>query len=116
MEATASYLLMLQNYIISKQKNSEIEDYALCLGNISIEFTFSNMKKKKKKTGLKRVVKVCSVDFNPVDTNDILDIHKYSMKRTWYKEIFGLIKKIFTRLLTSIVNASNHTKYVSLSN
>ena len=113
MEATASYLLMLQKYIISKQKNSEIEDYALCLGNISIEFTISNMKKK---TGLKRVVKVCSVDFNPVDTNDVLDIHKYSMKRTWYKEIFGLIKKIFTRLLTSIVNASNHTEYVSLSN
>ena len=38
------------------------------------------------------------------------------MKRTWYKVIFGLISKIFTRLLTSIVNASNHTKGVSLGN
>ena len=38
-------------------------------------------KKKKKKTGLKGVVNF-SVDFTPIDTNDILDIHKYLMKRT----------------------------------
>ena len=30
--------------------------------------------------------------------------------------MFGLIKKIFMGLLISIVNASNHTKCVSLSN
>ena len=30
--------------------------------------------------------------------------------------MFGIIKKIFIVLLTSIVNASNHTKCVSLSN
>ena len=30
--------------------------------------------------------------------------------------MFGLIKKIFVRLLVSIVNACNHTKCVSLSN
>ena len=30
--------------------------------------------------------------------------------------MFRLIKKIFTVLLTGIVCASNHTKYVSLSN
>ena len=39
-------------------------------------------KKKKKKTGLKRVVKFLSVDFNPIDTNNSLDIRKYLMKRT----------------------------------
>ena len=61
-----------------KAKNSEIKDYALCLGNISKDFTIDNLKK----TGLKGVVNVFSVDFNPIDTNDILDIHKYSMKRT----------------------------------
>ena len=38
-----------------------------------------------KKTGLKEVVKFFSVDFNPIDTNDILDIHKYLMERTRYK-------------------------------
>ena len=34
------------------------------------------------------------------------------MKRTWYKIMFGLIKKIFTGLLTGLVNESNHTKCV----
>ena len=34
-----------------------------------------------------------AVDFKPVDTKDILDIHEYLMKRTWYKIIFKLIKK-----------------------
>ena len=34
------------------------------------------------KTGLKAVVKFSSVDFDPIDTNDILNIHKYLMKRT----------------------------------
>ena len=30
--------------------------------------------------------------------------------------MFGLIKKIFIRLFSDIVNASNHTKCVCLSN
>ena len=41
MEATVSYLLMQ-----FKAKNSEKKDYALCLGNISKNFTINNMKKK----------------------------------------------------------------------
>ena len=47
-----------------------------------------------KKTGLKGAVKLFSVHFNPIDTNDIFDSHKYLMKRMWYKIMFGLIKKI----------------------
>ena len=35
-----------------------------------------------KKTGLKVIVKFFSVNFNPIDTNNILDIHKYFMKGT----------------------------------
>ena len=35
-----------------------------------------------KKTGLKGVVKFFSVDFNPIDTNNFIDAHKYSMERT----------------------------------
>ena len=109
MEATVSYLLMLRKYINSKQKT--YLHYALFLGNISKDFTINNMKK----TGLKGVVKFFSVDFNPID-NDILDIHKYLMKRTWYKIMFGLIKKIFIGLLTGLVNGSNHKRCISLSN
>ena len=67
-------------------KNLEIKDYALCLGNVSKTFTINKMKKKQQKkqkqTGLKGVVIYFSADFNPIDTNDILDIHKYLMKRT----------------------------------
>ena len=59
-------------------KDSEIKDYPLCLGNVSKEFTINIMKK----AGLKRVVTFLTADFNPIDNNDILDIHKYLMKRT----------------------------------
>ena len=52
--------------------------YTLCLGNISKDFTINNMKK----AGLERSVKFFSFDFNPIDTNDILDIHNYLMKET----------------------------------
>ena len=33
-----------------------------------------------KKIGLKKIVKVSSVNFNPIDTNNLLDLHKYLMK------------------------------------
>ena len=45
MEATVSYLLMLQKYINSKAKDSEIRSYALCLGIISKYFTINKIKK-----------------------------------------------------------------------
>ena len=61
-----------------KVKDSEIKDYALFLGNISKDSTINNLTK----TGLKEVVTFFTVDVNPIDTNDILDIHKYLMKRT----------------------------------
>ena len=35
-----------------------------------------------KKIGLRGSIKFFSVDFNPIDTNDILDICKYIMKET----------------------------------
>ena len=56
-----------------KATNSEIKDYALCLGNISKDFKISNMKK----MGLSGVVKFFSVDFNRIYTKNILDTHKY---------------------------------------
>ena len=42
------------------------------------DVTIDNMKK----IGLKGVAKFFSVDFSPIDTNDILDIHKYLMKKS----------------------------------
>ena len=40
-----SYLLMIQTYISSKQKNSEIRYTTLCLGNILQYFANDNLKK-----------------------------------------------------------------------
>ena len=57
-------------------KDSEIKDYALSLGNILKELTINSMKK----TGLKGNVNFFSVDFNPIDINYSLDIHRYLMK------------------------------------
>ena len=54
-----------------KAKDSEIKDHKLCWVNFSKDFTTNNMKK----TGLKRSVNFFFVDFNPIDTNGILDIH-----------------------------------------
>ena len=49
-----------------------------------------------------------SVDFNLIDTNDIMDINNYLMERAWHKIILGLTqKKKIIGLLTSQVNASN---------
>ena len=64
--------------------------YPLCLGNID------NMKE----TRLKGYVYVFSTDFNFIDTNDILNIHKYFMKITKYKTKYylDLLKKLFNGL------------------
>ena len=59
-------------------KESPDRKKILCLGNISKDFTISNMRK----TGLKEVVKVFTVDDNAVDTNNILNIHRYLMNKT----------------------------------
>ena len=61
-----------------KEKNSEIKPYPLCLGNILKDFSIDGMNK----IGLKGYVHVSCVNYNIIDTNDILAIHKYLMKIT----------------------------------
>ena len=69
MEQIVIYLLMVQNCTNSKQK-------ILRLGNISKDWSVENMKK----TGFNDYVYDFSVDYNGVAV-DILDIHKYLMKK-----------------------------------
>ena len=69
-----------------KGNDSEIKDYALCLTNISKDFTINNMKK----TRWKGIVKFFSFDFLL-----ILDVRKYLMKGKYDETMFGLVKKIF---------------------
>ena len=60
-----------------KAKDSEIKRYPLCLGNISKDFSVDNMKK----IGLNGYVYDFSADRNAIAVADILDIHKYLMKK-----------------------------------
>ena len=45
----------------------------MCLGNVSKDFIINNMKKNK--------IKRLFVNFNPIDTKDILDNHNCLMKK-----------------------------------
>ena len=60
-----------------KVKDSQIVAYPLCLGNISKEFSVNNMIK----TGLNGCVYDFSVDYDAIAVDNILDIHKYLMKK-----------------------------------
>ena len=73
-----SYLFVNSTEIIKfKAKNSEIVTTLLCLGTISKNFSVDNMKK----SGLNGYVYNFSVDYNAIAVDDILDIHKYLMKK-----------------------------------
>ena len=74
-----SYLFVNGTEIIKfKAKDSEIAGYPLCLGNISKDWSVDNMKKK---NGLKGYVYDFNVDYDAIGVSDILDIHKYLMKK-----------------------------------
>ena len=60
-----------------KAKNSEIVGASLCLENISKDWSVDDMKK----TGFKGYVYGFSVGYNAIVVDDILDIHKYLMKK-----------------------------------
>ena len=61
----------------SKAKDSEITAYPLCLGNILKDWSVDKMKK----TGLKGYVYDFSVHYDAIAVADILEIHKYLMKK-----------------------------------
>ena len=69
----------------------------------------------KKKTGLNDYVYNFSIDYNIINTSNIINIHKYSMKKHNIKHL-GLLKKYYHTIYHNIVNASNHIKFVLLSN
>ena len=74
-----SYLFVNSTEIIKfKAKDSELTSTILCLGDISKDFSVSNMNKKK--TGLYGTVYEFSVDYGAISVDNILDIHKYFTK------------------------------------
>ena len=73
-----SYLFVNGIEIIKfKAKDSEIVATPLCLGNISKGWSVDNMKR----TGFNGYVYDFSVDYDAIAVDDILDIHKYLMKK-----------------------------------
>ena len=73
-----SYLFVNGTEIIKfKANDSDIVAYAFCLGNISKGFSVDNMKK----TRLNGCFYDFSVECNAIPVDDILDIHKYLMKK-----------------------------------
>ena len=62
-----------------KPKDSEINNYPLCLGNISVDFLANNMKKKT--TGLNRCMYEFCLGYRVFDTSNIIGIHNYLMKK-----------------------------------
>ena len=75
---TKSYLFVNGAEIIKfKAKDSEIAATPSCLGNISKDFSVDSMKK----TGLNGYVYDFNVDYDAIAVDDILDIHKYLIKK-----------------------------------
>ena len=73
-----SYLFVNGTVIIKfKAKDSEIHAYSLCLRNISKDWSLDNMKK----TRFNGYIYDFSTDCNAITVSDILDIHKYLMKK-----------------------------------
>ena len=73
-----SYLFVNGTEMIKfKAKDSELTSTILCLGNISNDFSVSNMKT----TGLYGTVYEFSVDYGAISVDNILNIHKHLMKK-----------------------------------
>ena len=60
-----------------KAKDSEMVATPLCQGNISKDWSADNMKR----SGLRGYVYDFSVDYEAVAVDNIVDIHKYLMKK-----------------------------------
>ena len=65
-------------------KDSEINPYEICLGNISNDWSIDNMKN----TSLQGYVYDFSVDYDAIVLSAILDIHKYLMKKNGMVVVF----------------------------
>ena len=61
-----------------KAKDSKIKPCPWCLSNTSKDITIDDMKK----TGLIGAIELFLFDYNAIDTNNILDIHRHLMKET----------------------------------
>ena len=90
--------------------NDNTSGYNFCLGSVSKDFT----KDEQSEFFLYGTLYDLSADHSPIKKEDAFNIHQYLMVKN--NKIIGFIQKMFIGLLTSIINASNHTKCASLNN
>ena len=89
MEKTVIYLLMVKKFMNSKQKILRLQQlhYVQQIFQKTCQY---------KKTVLNGYVYDFSVDYDAVAVDDILEIHKYLMKKmTQYNKMFEFVKLIF---------------------
>ena len=86
-----SYLFLNGTEIIKfKAKDFEIVAAPLCLGSISKDWSVDNLKR----TGFNGYVYDFSIDYDAIAVDDILDIHKYLMKKKYDRiKCLDLLKK-----------------------
>ena len=86
-----SYLFLNGTEIIKfKAKDFEIVAAPLCLGSISKDWSVDNLKT----TGFNGYVYDFSIDYDAIAVDDILDIHKYLMKKKYDRiKCLDLLKK-----------------------
>ena len=77
MEQIVTYLLMVQEFPNLNKKFLKIVASPLCLGNISKNWSTGNMKK----TCFNKYVYNFSIDYDATDVDDIVDMHKFLMKK-----------------------------------
>ena len=75
--ANSDFFVNATEIIKFKAKDSEIISYSLCLGSISKDWTNDDMKK----TGFNGYIYDFSTDYKAIASSDIVDIHKYLMKK-----------------------------------
>ena len=68
-----------------KAKDSRVQTYQLCVGNISEDFAINNLKKKR----LKGSVELFFVDYRPTITNKISGIYRFLMKETLQNNVWN---------------------------
>ena len=73
-----------------KVKNSELIEYPMCLGGLSKGYK----KNSRKDTGLYGNVYDFSISYSAITNDEILDIHKYLMKKNNIVQILRYIKKM----------------------
>ena len=90
MEQIVTCLLMVIKFTNLKQKILRLWQFLYVQGNVSKDWSVDNMKK----IGLNDYVYDFSVYYDTIAGDDILDIHKYSMKKKWHSVIkmFDFVK------------------------